>query len=104
MALTAITLFLLLKDIANRIITFKQALYGIVPFIFWILGCVWYISNPGLIPYDFVMGVALGSALLSFISYLTSVIRKLCHPFHIVCITSYASIVFFSLVFILRII
>ena len=65
----------------------------IVPLILWILGCVWYIFDLSIIPYDLVIGAALGASVF----YTTTVIASLEDGFNILLIPSLAATVFFVL-------
>ena len=69
----------------------------IVPLILWILGCVWYIFDLSIIPYDLVIGAALGASVF----YTTIIIASLEDGFNILLIPSLAATVFFVLTIVL---
>lgn len=99
--LSTIALVLTLRDL--KAYSLKQLAYGIISMLFWILGSVWYILSLSILPYMFVMGVALGSAVICFLSVFPMVLRKQLSFFNIFNITSVLSFMFFTLVFILRV-
>ena len=79
-----------------------EILFGIVSLIFGIAGSIWYIFNLTILPYDFVIGIALGSAALCFISLFSLVLKKQLSFFHLFNITTMLSVIFFALVFVFR--
>ena len=79
-------------------------LYAFVVMIFIASGCVWYLFNPGLMPYGFVLGAALGSSIFFSIACTHAVIKRIMPVYHPCFLTGFASMIFFALTFILRII
>lgn len=71
----------------------KQGLSLIVPLVFWILGCVWYIFGLTIIPYELVIGAAIGASVF----YTMTVISTLKDGFNLLIIPSLVATVFFVL-------
>lgn len=93
LALSAILLLILLINILTNFSSARSMLSGIVPFALWIVGCLWYIFGFSVLPYELVMGIALGSSVFYSMVHFST----LKDGFNILLIPSLAAAVFFVL-------
>ena len=68
----------------------RTSLSLLVPLVFWILGCVWYIFKLTILPYDLVIGAAIGASVF----YTVTLIATLKDGFNILIIPSLVATVF----------
>lgn len=99
--LSAISLISIFVEKKKYNAAWRSLLYAIVALIFIVLGCVWYLFNPGYVPFDFVLGVALGASVFFFIACFSAVLKKQMPILHPCFLISLSSTVFFALNFIL---
>ena len=101
--LSALTLFFLIIAIVMEIrspdLGVRRLLSGFIPILLWILGCVWYIFGLTVIPYEFVIGAALGAALFYTVVLVSTWAEEF--SLNLPVLTSFASLVFFALAVIL---
>ena len=96
--LSVISVFLIIhekKTTPNA--TWRMVAYSFVILLFFALGCVWYLFNPGFISYRFVLGLSLGVATFSTANCLISVSKGVMPFYHAYFLASASSLVFFAL-------
>ena len=93
LVISAIILLLLTINVFADFSSAKGMLSGIVPMALWIIGCLWYIFGFSILPYELVIGIALGSSLF----YSMVLISTLKDGFNILLLPSSAALVFFIL-------
>ena len=76
--------------------------YACLVLVLWMIGSIWYILQPALLPYELIIGIALGSALLYVLAAFSQVLNgtfSILNPFFTLGV---AALVFFILVAILN--
>ena len=92
LVISAIILLLLTINVFADFSSAKGMLSGIVPMALWIIGCLWYIFGFAILPYELVIGIALGSSLFYSMVLLTTL-----KDGFILLVPSSAALVFFIL-------
>lgn len=93
LVLSAILLLILAINVFADFSSARSMLSGIVPIALWIVGCLWYIFGFSVLPYELVMGIALGSSVFYSMVHFST----LKDGFNILLIPSLAAAVFFVL-------
>ena len=93
LVISAIIILLLTINVFADFSSAKGMLSGIIPMALWIIGCLWYIFGFAILPYELVIGIALGSSLF----YSMVLISTLKDGFNILLLPSSAALVFFIL-------
>ena len=93
LVISAIIILLLTINVFADFSSAKGMLSGIIPMALWIIGCLWYIFGFSILPYELVIGIALGSSLF----YSMVLISTLKDGFNILLLPSSAALVFFIL-------
>ena len=76
--------------------------YACLVLVLWMIGSIWYILQPALLPYELVIGIVLGSAVLYVLASFSQVLSgafSILNPFFTLGV---AALVFFILVAILN--
>ena len=92
LVVSAIILLLLVINILSDFSSARGMVTGIVPLLLWIIGCVWYIFGLTILPYELVIGIALGSSL-----FYSMVLLSMLKDGFILLVPSSAALVFFIL-------
>lgn len=93
--LSALTLLFVIINIFINFSSARLMISGIVPLTLWIVGCLWYIFSFTLLPYELIIGIALGAAVFYSLTLIVVMMERF--SIDLSTLTTFAALVFFSL-------